>query len=148
MSEVSNKQEQGYPATALQWNWSIAEARKWFPELFCAGLCLGEAKCYKDSIDTVSRSPSRRRPMQGELCSGSVTQPCLTLCDLMNYGPPCSSVHGTFQARILEWVAISPSRASSLPRDQTHVSCGSCVGRRIPYHWATWKAPFGHYRDD
>ena len=36
MSEVSNKQQQGYPATALQWNWSIAETCKWFPELFCA----------------------------------------------------------------------------------------------------------------
>ena len=36
MSEVSNKQQPGYPATALQWNWSIAETCKWFPELFCA----------------------------------------------------------------------------------------------------------------
>ena len=36
--------------------------------------------------------------------------------------PPGSSVHGIFQARILEWIAISCSRGSSLPRDQTHVS--------------------------
>ena len=33
-----------------------------------------------------------------------------TLCDPMNYSPPSSSVHGIFQARILEWVAISFSR--------------------------------------
>ena len=33
-------------------------------------------------------------------------QSCLTLCDLMNYTLPGSSVHGTFQARILEWVAM------------------------------------------
>ena len=34
-----------------------------------------------------------------------------------------SSVHGIFQARILEWVAISYSRGSSLARDPTQVSC-------------------------
>ena len=39
------------------------------------------------------------------ICSGS--QSCLTLCDPMDYTPPGSSVHGVFQARILEWVAIS-----------------------------------------
>ena len=33
-----------------------------------------------------------------------------TLCDLMDYSPPGSSVHGISQARILEWVAISFSR--------------------------------------
>ena len=40
---------------------------------------------------------------------------------------PGSSVHGIFQARILEWVAISSSRGSSQPRDQTHVSFISCI---------------------
>ena len=40
-----------------------------------------------------------------------------------------SSVHGIFQARILEWVAISFSRGSSRPRDQTWVSC--IAGRRF-----------------
>ena len=45
-----------------------------------------------------------------------------------------------FQARILEWVAISYSRGSSRPRDQTHVSCVSCTGREILYHWTTWEA--------
>ena len=35
-----------------------------------------------------------------------VTQSCLTLCDPVDYNPPGSSVHGIFQARILEWVAI------------------------------------------
>ena len=41
-----------------------------------------------------------------------------------------SFVHGIFQARILEWVAISHSRGSSRPRDGPHVSGFSCVGRR------------------
>ena len=52
----------------------------------------------------------------------SVTQPPPTLCDPMDCSPPCSSVHGTLQARILEWVAISLSRGSSRPRDWTWVS--------------------------
>ena len=48
--------------------------------------------------------------------------------------------HGVFQARILEWVAISSSRGSSWPRDQTRVSSVSCIGRQILVHWATWEA--------
>ena len=52
------------------------------------------------------------------------------------FSTPCSSVLGTFQARILEWVAISSSRGSSHPRDWTIVSCVSCIGRWIFYHWA------------
>ena len=40
----------------------------------------------------------------------------------MDCSPPGSAVHGISQARILEWVAISFSRGSSRPRDQTHVS--------------------------
>ena len=46
-------------------------------------------------------------------------QSCLLLCDVMDCSPPGSSVHGIFQARILEWVTISLSRGSSWPRDQT-----------------------------
>ena len=46
---------------------------------------------------------------------------------------PGSSVHGIFQARILEWLAIFSSRGSSRPRDQTHISCISCIGRWILY---------------
>ena len=38
---------------------------------------------------------------------GSVAQLCPILCDLINCSPPGSSVYGIFQARILEWVAIS-----------------------------------------
>jgi len=37
-------------------------------------------------------------------------QSCLTLCDPVGCSPPGSSVHGIFQVRILEWVAISYSR--------------------------------------
>ena len=46
-----------------------------------------------------------------------VVQSCPTLCNPMDCSLPGSSVHGIFQARILEWVDISFSRASSPPRD-------------------------------
>ena len=49
-----------------------------------------------------------------------------------------SSVHGIFQARVLEWVAIFFSRGSSWPRDWTWVSC--IAGRHFTI-WATWEAP-------
>ena len=50
-------------------------------------------------------------------------QSCLTLCDLMDCSPPGFSVHGIFQARILEWVAMPSSRGSSQPRGRTSASC-------------------------
>ena len=53
---------------------------------------------------------------------------------------PGSSVHGIFQARILEWVAISSSRESSQLRDPTHICCISCIGRQVLYHCTTWEA--------
>ena len=63
-------------------------------------------------------------------CCCSVTQSCPTLCDPMDCSLPGSSVHGIFQARILEWVAISFSEGSSQPKDRT---CVFCVGRWILY---------------
>jgi len=45
-----------------------------------------------------------------------------TLCDPMDCSLPGSSVHGIFQAIVLEWIAISFSKGSSQPRDRTQVS--------------------------
>ena len=67
-------------------------------------------------------------------CKSKVTQSYLTLCDPMDCSLPGSSVHRIFQARVLEWVAISFSRRSSWPRDRTQVSC--IVGRRSTV-WVT-----------
>ena len=52
-----------------------------------------------------------------------VAQSCPTLCDPMVCSSPGFCVHEIFQARILEWVAISFSRGSSRPKDRTQVSC-------------------------
>ena len=73
-------------------------------------------------------------------CCWQVTKSCLTQSDPMDCSPPGSSVHGIFQARILEQVAIPFPRGSSWCRDWTHVSCVSCIGSQILYHWATREA--------
>ena len=58
-----------------------------------------------------------------------VAQLCLTLRDPMDCSLPGSSVHGIFQARVLDWVGISFSRGSSQPRNRNWVSC--IAGRRF-----------------
>ena len=71
-----------------------------------------------------------------------VTQPCLTLRNPMDCSPPGSSLHGILQARILEWVAMLCSRGSSQPRDRTHLSYVSGIGRWeahvVNMHNLTW----------
>ena len=54
-------------------------------------------------------------------CESEILQSCPTFCEPMDCGLPGSSVHGIFQARVLEWVAVSFSRGSSQFRDQTHL---------------------------
>ena len=66
-----------------------------------------------------------------------VAQSCPTLCDPMDCSLPGSSVHGIFQAKILEWGAISFFRRSSQPRDRTQVS--RIAGRHFTI-WATREA--------
>ena len=70
-------------------------------------------------------------------CVHFVIQSCP--CNPMNCSLPGSSVHGILQARILEPVAISDSRGSSRPKGLTRISCVSCIGQRVLYHWATWE---------
>ena len=67
-----------------------------------------------------------------------VAQLCLTLCDPIECSPPGSSIHGIFQARILEWVALFFSRGSPWPRDWTQVS--RIVGRHL-YHLSHQGSP-------
>ena len=64
-----------------------------------------------------------------------MTQSCPTLCNPMDCSRPGSSIHGIFQARILEWVAVAFSKVSSQPRDWAPVSC--IAGRLFFIIWAT-----------
>ena len=82
---------------------------------------------------------AREKYQQPQICRWSeseseVTQSCPTLLDPKDYSPPGSSIHGIFQARILEWIAISFCRGSSQLRDQTQVSY---IVDRLFTIWAT-----------
>jgi len=68
-------------------------------------------------------------PMNSMKSESEVAQSCLILCDPMDCSLLGCSVHGNFQAIILEWIAISFSRGSSLPKDWTQVS--HTVDRRL-----------------
>ena len=74
----------------------------------------------------------RQSIRSGSGSESEVVQSCSTLCDPMDCSPAGSSVHGIFQAWILEWVAISFSRGSSRPRDRTQVS------RTVDRRFAVW----------
>ena len=69
--------------------------------------------------------------------TSEVAQSCPTLCNPMGCSLPGSSIHGIFQAKVLEWLAISFSRGSSQPRDWTQVS--HIAGRCFTV-WATKEA--------
>ena len=75
---------------------------------------------------------------QGEVAAMCVhaksPQSCPTLCDPVDQSPPGSSVQGILQARILEWVTVPSSRASSRTRDPTHGLLGLL-------HWQAGSLP-------
>ena len=92
-----------------------------------------------DRTDSLYRCKFLYSQSRGLILHSPLASRCMypTLCDPMDSSLPGSSVHGIFQARILEWLAISFSRGSSPPRDQ---NCISSIGRKILYHWSTWEA--------
>ena len=67
------------------------------------------------------------RTLEWVVIQSEVAQFCPTLSDPMDCSLPDSSVHGILQARILEWATMASSRGSSQPRNQTCVSCSSCI---------------------
>ena len=82
---------------------------------------------------------AKRRSATGELPTGGCVHAkqllsCPTLSVPMDCSPAGSSVHGIFQAQILEWVPIPFSRGSSQSIKIAHVSYVSCIGRWVFYH--------------
>ena len=79
--------------------------------------------------------------------NSQLSSPCAQLLSCVQlFGTPMycnptgSSVHVIFQERIVEWIAISFSRGSSQPRDQTCISWVSCIGTWILYHCTIWES--------
>ena len=89
-------------------------------------------------MDSDLREPDsplvRKRKRKWKKVKVLVPQSFPALCDPMDCSPPGSSVYGIFQARIMEWVAISFSRGYSWLRDQTQPSC---IAGRFFTVWAT-----------
>ena len=72
---------------------------------------------------------SQKQGSDNSYGSSESVQLCPTLCDYMDYSPPGSSVHGIFQARMLEWVAISFS---------------DNYRKEMPPNWESRTRPFTH----
>ena len=97
---------------------------------------------------------AERRASLGRKKCVVVAQSCPTLCNPVDHSLPGFALHGILQVRILEWVAISFSRASSWPRDWTQGSnSGLLHCRQIFFFfflnpiWATWEALGFHYHE-
>ena len=89
------------------------------------------------SFPDFSKTQTESRMVTVNYCWSDITQSCPTLCNPVDCSLPGSSDHGIFQARVLEWVAISFSRGSSQPRDRTQVFC---IASRLFTVWATLEA--------
>ena len=99
---------------------------KWSEELPAAGRSYStpEVRGGGQEVRSSGWSSGEELPhVQDKKSESEVTQLCPTLCDPMGCSLPGFSVHGIFQARILEWVAIAFSRRASQPRNRTRVSC-------------------------
>ena len=97
------------------------------PSLLCLDLGLSPSRTMRDKCllfiihpgcGILLHNPNRLRHES----ESEVAQSCLTLWDPMDCSLLSSSVHGIFQAIVLEWIAISFSSGSSRPRDRTQVS--------------------------
>ena len=82
----------------------------------------GQACFYPDEVKNTVRWPRIKKWQAAGFMRSEVSQSCLTFCNPMDCTLTGSSVHGIFQVTVLEWLAISFSRASSCPRFQTRVS--------------------------
>ena len=83
--------------------------------------------------------PFMAKEKWSHIWGGCVHAPsCLTLCDPMDCSPPGSSVHGIFQGRILEWIAIASSMGSSWPQE-----LNSHLLRLLHWQWILYPRPSG-----
>ena len=99
-------------------------------ELMLLNCCVGEDS-WESPLDSKELKPINPKGHE-KVLESEITQTYPTLCDPIDCSSPGSSIHGIFQAIVLEWVAISFSRGSSRSRDQTQVS------RIVDRHFTIW----------
>ena len=127
LSGRSLKEENGYPLqySCLDNSMDRRAFRAIVHGATKSHICLTFSLSLCKSLSAIWLSPkgkcSKGHSSPTSLFLNEVTHSCPTLCNFMDCSLPGSSIHRIFQARILEWVAISFSRGSSWPRDQTRV---------------------------
>ena len=101
----------------------------------------GVAKCWTQLSDhrTTSMLEIRISVHVWKESESEVAQSCPTLCDPMDCSLPGSSIHGIFQARILEWGAISFSRSCC------HFDCHSSCQIRVAEHLSSGWSDLGSF---
>ena len=99
------------------WTWVSCIGGRWFNLWATRYLLLTKTKIWNFLSDLFHVE----KRFKVESVKVLVAQSCPTCCDLMDYSALVSSVYGILQARILEWVAIPFSRASSWSKDRTQV---------------------------
>ena len=112
---VSSRSRNRLRVSCITGSFSPAEL-PWKP-----GSIIGSSQMVETKQVSVNRWMDKQNTVY--TCCCLVTESCPTFCDALDSSPPCFSVGGVFQARILKWVAISFSRRSSWSRDWNYVSC-------------------------
>ena len=131
----------------LSWLWKKGDSCTCSRETVCVQT-VSFCEMPKYIVSPIQKQADRKRQKQclGSLLPAMVHSPLVSLllhvkvkllsrvqlCNPMDCNLPGSTIHGVFQARILEWVAISFSRRSSWPRDWTQVS------RIVDRHFTVW----------
>ena len=105
----------------------LAKVNKLIPHFIRKWKRLSITKAFLKKKNKVGRREKKsflkkKNKVERFACVCSVAQSCPTLCGAMHYSQLGFSVHGVFQARILDWVAISYCKGSSQPRDRTCIS--------------------------
>ena len=131
-------------------NWKILKNMEKSDHLICLlrNLYVGQEATVRTDMEQQTGSKLGKEYDKAVFCHPAYLtlvqsiQLCPTFCNPMDCSPPDSSVHGIFQVRILEWIAIFFSRGSSWSKDETHIYWVSCFGRRIllPLAPSMWNA--------
>ena len=131
---------QGQPQNHYTPVWTILSACQIHSHTLCT-LRFGKAR--REQLDLLPNCISGGAEVQrrGAVLCAKLLQSRPTLCDSMDCSPPCSSVHGILQARILEWVAMPSSRGSTWPRSEPESLTTPALEGGFFTTSTTWEAP-------
>ena len=137
--EGDDKRWDGWMASPIQWTWVWASSRSWWWTGKPGELqSMGSQRVRHNWVTQLNWSLKRSKI--SIWCRAMLSHFRCVWLQPMDCGQPGSSVHESFQARILETVAVPCSRGSSRPRNWHHISGVSCLAGRFFTHLASWEA--------